>query len=440
MAGTSGMRAALTWARGSFEEAGLSNIRLEAVPMPLNWSEGETRVEVLEPRSYRVRAASSALSPAIQPGEIGDVVYGGTGESGFIARARERFRGNILLVRLDEAASFDDLAVEQRDAMIAIREAAEVGARAVLFVSTRPNRLLYRHVNNISGRLDPIPSAIVAREDGLRMLRALRAGVRVRVRIEMPNRIGPAYQTANVVAELPGDEVPEEIVLLGAHLDSWDMGTGCLDNGVNVALVMSVARSIQASGLQPRRTLRFVLFGGEELGLFGSRAYVDLHGPELDRHVAAIVHDMGSGPLIGYSVGGREDLLPKLDAILGPLSPSVELRHTNDPFFISDNFTFVLQGVPSLFAVQETSGFFQTYHSEADTFDKVRIANLEEGARAAAAAVLGISEMEPRFASRLRASEVKGWMRTKGLIRHMRFLGVWDTWQPTPDSENSGSK
>ncbi len=440
MAGTAGMRGALRWARASFEKAGLSSVRLEPVPMPLRWSEGDTRVEVLEPEGYQVRAASSALSPAIQQGEEGDLVHGGTGEPGFITRAREWFQGKILLVRLDEAASFDELAIEQRDAMVAIREAAEVQARAVLFISTRPNRLLYRHINNISGRLDPIPSALVAREDGLRMDRALSSGVRVRVRIEMPNRIGPAYQTANVVADLPGDEVPEEIVLLGAHLDSWDMGTGCLDNAVNVALVMSVARSIRASGLQPRRTLRFVLFGGEELGLFGSRAYVDLHGPELDRHVAVIVHDMGNGPLIGYSAGGRKELLPKLEALFDRSNRSTGLRHTNDPFFMSDNFTFMLHGVPSLFAVQDTSGFFLTYHSEADTFDKVRMADLKETARTAATAVLGIAETEPRFADRLREDQVRVRMRSAGLIRHLRFIGVWDTWRPTPDSEKPNSR
>ena len=367
-------------------------------------------------------------------------MYGGTGQSGFILGAQERFRGKVLLVRLDEAGSFDELAVEQRDAMIALREAAQVGARAVLFISTRPNRLLYRHVNNISGNLDRIPSALVAREDGLRMLRILSAGERVRVSLEIPNRIGSAYQTANVVADIPGNELPEEIVLLGAHLDSWDMGTGCLDNAVNVALVMSVARSIRASGLQPRRTLRFVLFGGEELGLFGSRAYVDLHRSELDQHVAAIVHDMGNGPLVGYSVGGREDLLPKVGSILETLHGSDQLRHTNDPFFISDNFTFVLQGVASLFAVQDTSGFFLTYHSEADTFDKVRIPDLKETANAAAATVLGISELEPRFASRLTEKETMDWTRSAGLARHLRFLGVWDAWRRIPLSENKGSR
>lgn len=435
MAGTPGMRRALDWAVGEFVEAGLPNARLEAVPMPLSWSEGPTRIEALEPAAFPVRAAASALSPPFRQTEDGELVYGGTGQPGYIARSRERFRGRILLVRLDQAGSFNELAVEQRDAMIAVREAEDAGARAVLLISTRPNRLLYRHVNTVTGTLDGIPSAVVAREDGLRMLRLLQDGSRVRVRIEMPNRIGPAYETANVVADLPGVDLPDEVVLMGAHLDSWDMGTGCLDNAANAALVMNVAREIVASGLRPRRTLRFVLFGGEELGLFGSRAYVARHRADLDGHVAVIVHDMGSGPLLGYSVGGRKELIAKLRPLIDAASLPGKLRLSDDPFLLSDNFTFMLQGVPSLFALQDTSEFFLTYHSEADSFDKVGIADLTDTARIAAEMLLGISESESRFADRWSETHVADWMRGAGLVRHLRFLGVWDAWRPAPRPE-----
>ena len=110
------------------------------------------------------------------------------------------------------------------------------------------------------------------------------------------------------------------------------MGTGCLDNAANAALVMNVAREIVASGLRPRRTLRFVLFGGEELGLFGSRAYVARHRADLDGHVAVIVHDMGSGPLLGYSVGGRKELIVKLRPLIDAASLPGKLRLSDDPF------------------------------------------------------------------------------------------------------------
>ena len=430
MAGSRGMRDATGWALESFADAGLENTRIEAVPVPLRWQEVHTLVEVVAPREIRVRAAASALSPGIPDGIEAELVDGGSGRSGAISGNKKRFRSRILLVELDEARSFEDLAKEQLDAMVAFREAADAGAAAVLFVSTRANRLLYRHVNNIAGRIDTIPSAIVAREDGLRLLRLLRGGERVRVRLVMRNQIGPAFETSNVVAEIPGVHAPEEIVLLGAHLDSWDLGDGCLDNAVNAALVLHVARAMQGAGARPRRTVRFVLFGAEELGLFGSLAYVGQHRDELSRHVAAIVHDMGDGPLVGYSLGGRDELQAGLSEVLDSRMPAASFRHSREAFFLSDNFTFVLQGVPALFAVQDTSSFFLTYHSEADTFDKVRIGQVTESAVVAAVTALGIADREARFGTRLPEREVLRWLRRTGLDRHLRFLGVWDSWRP----------
>ena len=440
MAGTDGMRRALEWARRSFEDAGLADVRLEPVTMPLRWAEVGTRIEVLEPSRFPVRASSSGLSPAIPEATEAELVDGGKGRPGFITATPGRFQGKALLVVLDEATSFEELGVEQRDAVIAMREASEAGALAVLFVSTRPNGLMYRHVNSISGRLDPIPSAILAREDGLRLARTLQAGDRPRVRIRMRNRIGGSYRTANVIGEIPGTDLASEVVLLGAHLDSWDMGTGCQDNAVNVALVLNVARAIADSGGRPRRTLRFVLFGGEELGLFGSRAYVEAHRDELDRHVAAIIHDMGDGPLTGYSVGGRRELLPTLERVLETHDRARQFRHTDDPYYFSDNFPFMLHGVPSLFGVQDTSGFFLTYHSEADTYDKVDVETLADSSVAAAAALLGIADLPDRFGARLDRSRVLAWARRQRLVRHLEFLGVWEDWRPAAQTPASGAK
>lgn len=433
MAGTEGMREALQWGLRSFREAGLQSARLEPVPIPLSWREGETRIEVVGPRPFRLRAASSAFSPSVQEPMEGELALGGSGQQGAVLQAGESLRGKVVLVELREATSMDSLGLSQRDSMVAVREAAEVGALAVLIVSTRPRQLLYRHVNNLSAELDPIPSALVSREDGLRLVRLMELGERVRVRLEMPNQIGPSFETANVVAELPGEGLPDEVVLLGAHLDSWDMGTGCLDNAVNVALVLHVARAIAEAGVRPLRTLRFVLFGGEEFGLFGSLAYVDSHRSELDRHVATIVHDMGGGPLSGYSTGGRRDLLREVERLLGDADDFGQLRHTAKAYFISDNFTFMLQGVPSLFAVQDTSDYYSSYHTEADTFDRVDIDSVRNSAVVAARTLVGIAQETERVAERWSAAEVSRWLQDQGLVRHLRFLGVWDEWRPQRD-------
>ena len=436
MAGTAAMQDAVQWGLRSFREAGLKNVRSEPVPIPLAWREGETRIEVVLPRAFRLRAAASAFSPSIPRPVEAELVLGGSGQEGAILAAGDRLRGKVVIVKLSEASSLDSLGLSQRDSMVAVREAAEVGALAVLIISTRPQQLLYRHVNNLSAQLDRIPSALVAREDGLRLVRLLEQGESVWIRLEMPNQIGPSFETANVVAEIPGGSLPDEIVLLGAHLDSWDMGTGCLDNAVNVALVMHVARAIVEAGVRPTRTLRFVLFGGEEFGLFGSLAYVDSHRDELDRHVATIVHDMGGGPLSGYSTGGRGELLRQVEGLLADINDSMRLRHTAKAFFMSDNFTFLLQGVPSLFAVQETSDYYSPYHSEADTFDKVDLDSVRNSSVVAAVTLMGIAEAD-RAAKRWSLAEVTDWLRGRRLIRHLRFLGVWDAWRPQSAGDGS---
>lgn len=436
MAGTAGMREAVGWAQTALADAGLEAVRTEPVPMPFQWAEGKTSVRVLSPRAGRVRAAISAMSPSTD-GEIDvELVRYESAPAGVSLLDSERLQGSAVLVELDAVDSFQDLAVEQRRAMVALRRAAESGAEAVLFVSTRSDQLLYRHVNNIAGVLDPIPSAVVGRDDGLELLDLLKSGESVRVRLDLRSRIGGPYDTSNVLGDIPGDERPGEIVLLGAHLDSWDMGSGCLDNAVNVALLIHVARAIIATGAPPKRTLRFALFGGEEFGLFGSRAYVDRHRSELDSHVVALVHDMGGGPLTGYSSGGRDDLLPELRSVLDAAGRADAQRATSGTHFFSDNFPFMLEGVPTLFGIHDVSTYVRPYHGEADTIDELQVDEVLASARATAAVAWEIANRPERFGQRLDAARVRDWLRESGLDRHLRFLEVWDSWYPTSADES----
>lgn len=430
MAGTPGMRAALDWAHDSLVSAGLGNVRIEPVTMPLKWQEGMTRVEVTDPWLLPLRVAASALSPPVPDWLAGDLAAAGSGKPGGISGQAARFRGKILLVELDEATTFEDQGVEQRDAMTAMREAAKAGALAVLFVSTRPNRLLYRHINSFTGTLDPLPSGVVAREDGLRLVRLLKGGTPVRLRLHLPNRIGPSFETGNLVAEIPGHATPRQVVLLGAHLDSWDMGTGCQDNAANVALVMHVARALAASAVPLRRTLRIVLFGGEEFGLFGARAYVERYRGDLDRHVAVIVHDMGGGRFRGYSVGPGDELVPLVRALLAPLDPGRNYTHRTNLTLISDSFAFRLHGVPTLFGLQDTTAYAGTYHSEADTYDKIRIEHLVEAALAAAAVSMGFANRVTLPTARWPRRRVAKWLEFSRLDEYLDFLGVTDLWLP----------
>lgn len=429
LSGTPNLRAAAEWAAGRFREIGVDKVKIEQFELPHSWHEGATRVEVLAPTPFAVQAAATAWGPATPAGGIeAEVLDAGGGSSGRITRMGEKARGKILLVRLDEIQSFLDLGIEQRNAIFAIREAGEVGAAAVVFASTRPNRLLYRHIHTVAGELDPVPSAVLAREDALRIGRFLDAGETVRMRVDLPNEVGGPVKSQNVIAEIRGSEKPEEIVLLGAHLDSWDLGSGCLDNAVNAVLVIEAARAIQRSPERPKRTIRFALFSGEEAGLFGSLAYVRKHRDELDRFSAVVVHDMGVGKISGYAINGRPELEGPLREAMTALGSRAS-SHTSEAFFGSDHFDFLLEGVPALVAMQDTGEYAATYHSAADTMDKVSIPDLRDRAQIAALTVLGIANLPEKLGARLTREQVGYLLDDSGIEDQMKFLHLWNQWE-----------
>ena len=228
------------------------------------------------------------------------------------------------------------------------------------------------------GAIDKLPQAIVAREDALRMARALSAGQTLRARLDLPNRVSGPIEQANVVGEIRGREQAAGFVVLGAHLDSWELGTGALDNGCNAALVVEAARDIHLTGLRPRRSIRFVLFSGEEQWMLGSAAYVKAApARNSDRTVAAIFFDDGSGRVTGFSLGGRRDIEPAVLQALDPVKSWSVGRNTDDAFVGTDNFDFLLEGVPNLVANQEAASYIVNYHAASDSFDKVDLVYAE---------------------------------------------------------------
>ncbi len=428
--GTPAMHRAVDWAVETFRKIGVDEVHTEEFTVPNSWQEGDTQIELLEPVRTPLHGVSSAWVPATPRGGIrAEVIDGGSGAEGHITRIGEQARGKILLIRSQETPTFRDLAVEERDSTVALREAAEVGAAAVLFISTRPNGLLYRHVNILDGKLDLLPTALLTREDGLRLLRFLEAGQKVEMRLSLPNKTGGPFQARNVVAEIRGSELPGEVVIVGGHLDSWDLGAGCLDNGCNVALTMEIARGMVDAGVRPRRTVRFVLFGAEEEGLLGSLAYVRAHRDELDSIAAVIIHDMGVGKIQGYSLGGRRDIEPGLVRAMEPVAGRGANAHSYDAFFGTDHFDFLLEGVPTLVAVQDTSDYVPVYHSSADTFDKVKIGELRDEAGIAAVTVFNIADSPERLGKRLTREQLELLLEDTRLDDQMKFLGLWDDWE-----------
>jgi carboxypeptidase Q len=428
--GSPEMGKAIDWAVAAFRAEGV-DVHTEKYTLPLTWREGETRLELLSPAKFPVRLVAVGWSPATPAGGIeANLVDIGYGNEHDFARAGAAVKGAILLASTDLGSTWADLFNEYTHPPPVIARAIKGGAVAILWMGARERLLLYRHTNTSDASLERIPQAIGAREDAMRLSRAIAAFPgQVRVRLIMPNKIGGAVEQENVVGEIRGREKPDEAVILGAHLDSWDLGTGALDNGCNAALVIEAARAIKATGLLPRRTIRFVLFSGEEQGMYGSWQYVLAHRAELDKVRGVVVFDSGVGRVTGYSLTGRGDVEDGVREILKPLASWDVNHHTLEGDIGTDNWDFFLEGVPTLVAEQEEANYLPNYHAASDTFDKVDIRELKINTALAAVTAWGIADRAEPLGKRLSRTEIRRLLKETHLDEKMERLGYWEPWE-----------
>jgi carboxypeptidase Q len=426
--GTPAMKRAVAWGEAAFKAAGGENVHTETFQLPNSWTEGATKLNVSAPEQFSVRAISMGWAPALAPHQGVRVVDLGHGEASDFESAGN-VAGALLLVHSEEMRTWDDLFAEYLKAPGIIDRAVKAKALAIAFQSTRPNDLMYRHTNATVAEIDRIPMVLIAREDASRMARLLASGKKLTADISIPNHIGGPIQAGNVVAEIRGSEKPEEFVILGAHLDSWDLGTGALDNGCNAALVIDALRAIKAAGVKPRRTIRFILFSGEEQGMVGSHAYTDAHKSELDRNAGMVVFDSGIGRVTGFSLGGRKDLVERTTELVAPLKEMNAAALTTDATWGTDNFDFLLQGVPTFSANQEEGNYLINYHASSDTFDKVDIPQLKKHVAEAAELTFALANTPEPIGKRLSHEEIEQTMRETHLDDQLKTFGIWRDWE-----------
>src|SRR5580704_8932878 len=426
--GTLAMRQAVDWGVAAFKAAGADSVHTEDFTLPASWAEGFTRMSISAPEHFDVRVVSMAWAPALAAHQDVPVIDVGDGKVEDFNKAGN-VSGALLLVHSQEMAKWDDLFAEYLRAPGIILRAMQGRALAIAFQSTRPNDLLYRHTDSQQGEIVGIPMVLVAREDASRMARLLASGQRLRADLAVPNRVSGPITAANVVAEIRGSEKPNEFVILGAHLDSWELGTGALDNGCNAALVIDALRAIKTAGLRPRRSIRFILFSGEEEGLLGSHAYAIAHRAELDKAAAVIVFDSGTGKVTGFSVGGRKDVVDAANNLVSPLKQfdAATLKTTAE--WGTDHFDFMLEGVPTFVAEQEEANYLINYHAMSDTFDKVDLPQLKKHVAEAAALTFGIANNPERLGPRLHHAQIEETMHETHLDDLMKTFGMWQMWQ-----------
>lgn len=444
--GTVAMQHAVEWGVQAFTAAGADSVHTEGFTIPNSWAEGATDMTATAPfevsankvgggtvlSSFRVHAVSVAWAPAMAAVKHVPIVDAGTGTEADFKKAGD-VAGKILLVHTVVLKTWEDLFAEYTNAPPIIERAVKAKARAIAFMATREHDILYRHTNAGAGEIDKLPMLVVAREDGERIARLLAGGSPVWADLAIPNVIGGPIKSSNVVAELRGSAKPDEFVILGAHLDSWELGTGALDNGCNAALVIDALRAIKASGVKPQRTIRFILFSGEEEGLMGSRAYAFSHQHELDRAAGVVIFDSGTGKTTGFSVGGRKDVVPIARDMIAPLAQFDVKELKTDMEWGTDHFDFMLEGVPTFVADQVEANYLENYHAISDTYDKVDFAQLKKHVAEAAALSFELADRGEKIGPRLTHEQIEQTMRDSNSVEMFKAFGLWDDW-------NSGAR
>src|SRR4030081_837844 len=438
--GTPAMQRAVEWGEQAFRAAGADSVHTEEFTIPHSWSEGATELTVtatgtaLDPKpskipkvEFRVRAVSMAWAPALAAVKHVPVVDVGEGTADDFKKAGD-ISGKLVLVHTTVLKTWDDLFAEYAKAPPAIDTAVKGKAKAVAFIATREHDILYRHTNSVAGEIDRLPMMLVAREDGERIARLIASGHPVWADLAIPNQVGGPIKTANVIAEIRGAEKPDEFVILGAHLDSWELGTGALDNGCNAALVVDALRTVKASGLRPKRSIRFILFSGEEEGLLGSRAYAFSHRNELDKAAGVIIYDAGSGKTTGFVLGGRNDVLDTAKTLIAPLNQFEVKELKLDMEWGSDHFDFMLEGVPTFLADQEEANYLENYHAASDTYDKVDLPQLRKHVAEASVLAFELANLPERIGPRLNHNQIEQAMRETHGDEMLKAAGIWDDW------------
>jgi carboxypeptidase Q len=419
---------AVDWAVERFRAAGVE-VRREPFTMPALWLERSAAATVRGAGvSFAPRVVALPFSTGTRAGGIAaPLVDAGDGGEEALRALGGKAKGAFLLVETEELRDLDGLFKEYAESGRIETRAIDAGATGVVYMSSRPDNLLARH-NASRGYQNRHPMMMMERDGAARALRLLRAGVPLTLTAVLDIQTGPAFESYNVVGEIKGATRPEEVVLIGAHLDSWDLGGGALDNGANVSMVIDIARQIRRLGLRPARTIRFALWNGEEQHLLGSYGYTKTHASEMGRHVMASSYDIGTGRITGYFTGGRSAMLVMLERVLAPVAGLGPFTHVDAPVVGTDNYDFMMQGVPNLVAHQESANYGPNYHARSDEFGRADLRQMRLNAAVAAAVTYGFATID-RVLPRQTAAQVDSLVRNTDLADQMRSFNLYHAWE-----------
>jgi carboxypeptidase Q len=423
---------AIEWGLATMRTMGLENVHAEKFQIWRGWTRGMAEAELIAPTRRRLTIDAMGWVGSTPVGGVdADVVQVDLGNIDVeMVSNSAHWAGKILEVTRKGPAPDRAAATEQfgkfgtflekaHDAHAVAVIGGQGGAKAMGIKLTHTGILGFK-------KYFEIPVVSMANEDQAQLERLMDAGKTPRLHINVQNTVtaGPV-DSANVVGEIRGTEHPEQIIVVGGHLDSWDLAQGTTDNGCGSATTLGAADAILRSGMKPKRTIRFVLFTGEEQGLLGSLAYVEQHRTEMANHLGDIVLDSGQGAVTGVNLGGRDDLMDTVVPFAKTLGSFGVHDVNSEPSFGTDTGPFTLAGLPGIGLNQDTEEYQITHHSAADTLDKVDESILAKNAAIEAVLAFWIADRTERLATPWPAERTKKMLLDKKQDGFLKIVGIW---------------
>jgi hypothetical protein len=412
LTGSPQMQAASEWTLKRFRDYGV-DAHLETTQIAHSWQRGNDAAEITSPIKRTIGIRSFGWGKATGSPITGSVVVLNVKSLDDLAQYKDKLKGAIVLpgkpqqpINQEEAETAYDAVISPpkglpkegemsyRERFRILRAAGQAGAAAILLDSAKPDSLF-----NMGGGYDQyeaseVPMAFVSHEDYSLIYRLHEAGA-VSMTVDLEGKFSPGPVPISItVAEIKGSELPEERVIIGGHLDSWDLGQGAVDNGTGAMSVLEAARTLKALNFKPKRTITFILFTGEEQGGIGADTFLKNHEAEIPKMDAVLIDDTGTGKVFSIALENLWNTAALMNEIYLPLQEVFDLRPLSTRFFgASDHEPFLHKGVPAYFCMQTPDDYGNAHHSQADTFDKVIPNEVNEGAALLAAWAWNVSEM-----------------------------------------------
>src|SRR5467141_420735 len=427
--GTPEAQKAVDWGIAKMRAIGLQNVPPEKWQLWRGWKRGTADAELLSPTRHKLHVDAmgwTGSTPA--SGVEGEIVPVNLLDLDQEMKDISRLKSKILLVvsKGTPKKSLDLIFAEFGDFL---RAAHKAGALAVIGgqSGSKASGMNLTHTGILGFDADfAIPVVSMTAEDQGQLERYLDAGLKPRARFNIQNTFtdGPV-ESANVVGEIRGRENPEQVFVVGAHLDSWDLSEGSTDNGTGSASVLAAAEAIMRSGMKPRRTIRFVLFTGEEQGLDGSFAYVKQHQSELANHLGDLVLDEGQGPVSDFQLGGRDDLVSSFLPFSKSLANIREIKVDEKVESGTDTLPFSMAGLPGINMNKDSPEYKYTHHSAADALEAVKPEVLTQNSTLMALTAFWIADRPDRFATPWPAERTAKMLRGQGQYDILKAFHLW---------------